>query len=247
MRTLRLTPYRVVEAQHRIATRKLVDTVDEQLLLEQLLEAVKPPEPTRGRQHYLLFTPFRYPPLRQGSRFGTRHDPGIWYGSETIDTALAEVAYYRFVFLDGTRADLGPGAIETPLTAFTVRLSTRKGFDLVATPFAAHRSLIASPTSYSDTQALGQAMRDAGVEAFRYPSARDPRPRRGSGGRGGVNVGVFTPPAFGTAKPRNLETWHCTATRHRVELSKQDYFTRRDVVFLRDMFLVSGALPAPAL
>lgn len=233
---LRLTPYRVVEAQHRIATRKLVDTLEEQRLLEELVETAKPPDPTRGRRHYLLFTPFRYPPLRHGSRFGTREERGIWYGAETLRSAFAEVAYYRLVFLEGTRANLD--GIETPLTAFSARLSTARGVDLVAAPFAAHRPGIASPVRYDETQALGRAMRDAGVEAFRYPSARDPE--------GGVNVGVFTPTAFGAAKPRGLETWHCTATRHQVEFVKRDYFARLDLVFRREAFLVDGVLPAPA-
>ena len=82
IRALRLSPWRVVEAQHQVSTRKLVDSADEQILLEELIERVKPADRTGGRWHYLLATPFRYPPLRHGSRFGGRHEPGIWYGSE---------------------------------------------------------------------------------------------------------------------------------------------------------------------
>ena len=36
LRELRLSPWRVVEAQHRISTRKLVDSADEQEVLEDL-------------------------------------------------------------------------------------------------------------------------------------------------------------------------------------------------------------------
>src|SRR5690606_3863871 len=97
----------------------------------------KPPIPADGRLHYLLATPFRYPPLRHGSRFGTRHERGIWYGSESRRTAFAEVAYYRLLFLEGTRAELGP--VTTQLTAFTARASTERGVDLLAPPFDAHR------------------------------------------------------------------------------------------------------------
>src|SRR5207245_1032206 len=96
-----------VEAQHQVSTRKLVDTLEEQALLEELIDRAKPPDSTRGRLHYLLSTPFRYPPLRHGSRFATRQERSLWYGSETRRTAFAEVAYYRLVFLEGTRADLG--------------------------------------------------------------------------------------------------------------------------------------------
>ena len=107
IRALRLMPWRAVEGQHEVSTRKLVANAQEQALLEELIDRAKPPDLTRGRLHYLLATPFRYPPLRWGSRFGTRQEQGIWYGSETRDAMFAEVAYYRFVFLEGTRADLG--------------------------------------------------------------------------------------------------------------------------------------------
>src|SRR6185503_12477104 len=170
LRTLRLSPWRVVEAQHQVSTRKLVDSAEEQVLLEEMIDRVKPPDVTKGRLHYLLATPFRYPPLLHGSRFGGRHEPGIWYGSETLRTAFAEVAYYRFVFLEGTRADLG--VVATQLTSFTARAKTARGVDLTVAPFDAHHAVIASPAKYDATQALGAEMRDAGVELFRYPSAR---------------------------------------------------------------------------
>jgi hypothetical protein len=82
-------------------------------------------------------------------------------------------------------------------------------------------------------------MRGDGVEAFRYPSARDPA--------GGVNVGVFTPAVFGSARPRHLETWHCTATRDRIEVVRRDFVETVALTFARTDFLVGGRLPAPAL
>jgi hypothetical protein len=236
IRSLRLVAWRVVEAQHQVSTRKLVDSVDEQAVLEDLIDRAKPPDVTRGRLHYLLATPFRYPPLRHGSRFGTRYERGIWYGSEAPRTAFADVAYYRFVFLEGTRAALGE--VTTQLTAFTVPAKSERGVDLVAAPFDAHRAAIGSPGSYAATQALGGAMRAAGVELFRYPSARD---------AAGVNVGIFSPAAFGAAKPRGFETWQCAATRQRVEMVKRGYFERAVFVFERGAFLADGELPAPAL
>ena len=236
LRALRIAPWRVVEGQHQVSTRKLVDSVEEQELLEELIDRVKPPDPTGGRPHYLLFTPFRYPPLRHGSRFGARHERGIWYGSETRATALAEVVYYRLLFLEGTRAALAP--VLTALTAFTVRARSARGVNLVAAPFDAHHRAIASPTSYTSSQALGTAMRTAGVELFRYPSARDPN---------GVNVGAFVPSVFGAAKPQKFETWHCTATTDRVEYARSDFLGREVLVHMREAFLVGGELPAPAL
>lgn len=49
--------WRGVEAQHRVATMKLADSLQEQ----ELLEDSKPPLPPEARGcHHLLFTPFRY-------------------------------------------------------------------------------------------------------------------------------------------------------------------------------------------
>lgn len=237
LRPLRLAPWRVVEAQHQLSTRKLVDSAEEQELLEELIEKVKPPNRTGGRLHYLLFTPFRYPPLQHGSRFGTRRERGIWYGSLDQRAAFAEVAYYRLLFLEGTAADLG--TVETALTALTASLRTARGIDLVAAPFATHRRAIASPSSYASSHALGTAMRAAGVEAFKYPSARDDA--------GGVNVAVFSPLVFGQANPRSFETWYCFASRDRVELAPSGYFKRDTHAFPRAQFLVNGALPSPAV
>src|SRR5688500_11759272 len=198
-------------------SRTLVSTVAEQQLPETLLDRVKLAS-VASRQHFLLTTPFRYPPLRHGSRFGTRRERGIWYGSETRETAFSEVAYYRMVFLEATRADID--SITTELSAFRASANSRRGVDLASGPFKKHRAAIASPTSYAETQALGAAMRASGVELLRYPSARDP---------GGINVAAFTPTVFGKAKPRSFETWSCTASREAVE------FVRR---LERDAFVV---------
>jgi hypothetical protein len=237
LRPTTLEPWRVVESQHQVSTRKLVDSAEEQEVLEQLIETAKPPDRTPRRLHYLLFTPFRYPPLRYGSRFGTRDEPGIWYGSETQRTVFAEVAYYRLVFLEGTSADLG--LLQTELTAFRAVVRTDRGIDLTAPPFAAHEAVLASRTTYVETQALGRDMRAASVEVCRYRSARD--------AQDGVNVGVFSPAAFGRRAPRGMESWHCVATRQRVELVRRDYFNRSPHGFPREEFLVAGQLPAPAI
>ncbi|MCR4341539.1 MAG: hypothetical protein NUW01_16800 [Gemmatimonadaceae bacterium] len=63
---------------------------------------------------------------------------------------------------------------------------------------------------------------------------------------GGVNVGVFAPSAFGTAKPRAFETWYCFASRERVEVVPGGYFKRDQFLFPREQFLVQGAVPSPA-
>jgi hypothetical protein len=236
IRPLDALAWRVVEAQHLLSTRKLVDSAEEQILLEQLLERAKPTMRAPAKLHYLLATPFRYPPLRHGSRFGTRFEAGIWYGSDSLQTAFAEVAYYRLLFLEASKADLG--TLTTQHTAFTARVRTARGLDLSGPAFAKARPQIASGSSYTATQALGADMRAAGVEVARYPSARD--------ATGGVNVAVLSPRAFRGSKPRDLQTWHCVAHAQRVEVTKRDYFGSDRFAFERRQFLVMGVLPRPA-
>lgn len=231
IRSLRLDPWRAVESQEHVPTRKLVDSRAEQELLEELIDRVKPPAPA-STLHFLLTTPFRYRPLPHGSRFGKRFEGGIWYGSELRETTFAEVAYYRLLFLAGTTADISP--VMRQLTLFRVTARSDHGIDLTAAPFDAHRPAIASPVSYDETQALGAAMRSAGVELLRFPSARAP---------GGVNVAAFTPAVFGRSKPRDREAWSCFASHEAVDFFGDD----ESFSFPRAQFLVDGRLPAPAL
>ena len=231
--------WRSVEGQHRISTRKLVDSDAEQQLLEELIDRSKPPlaeTPGLRRLHYLLATSFRYPPLRHGSRFATRTERGVWYGSTSLRTVFAEVAYYRLVFLEGTTAGLEPLLLE--LTAFNATIRARRGCDLTRLPFASRAAEIASKTSYLHSQRLGRDMRSAGVQAFLYASARD--------ARGGTNIGVFDPASFVSARPKKLENWLCVAKRTEVEISRKDFFRRESHRFERADFEVKGKLPATA-
>ncbi|MGC6473126.1 MAG: hypothetical protein ACON5P_00610 [Candidatus Puniceispirillaceae bacterium] len=58
------TLYRLLESQSQIATMDYVGNIEEQAVLESLLEDNKPAlSDATGRLHYLLKTPFRYPPL----------------------------------------------------------------------------------------------------------------------------------------------------------------------------------------
>lgn len=236
---LSVTAWRVVEDQSLISTRKLVDSNAEQTRLEELLETVKPPVPS-GQEfhglHYLLMTPFRYPPWRHGSRFRTARDPGVWYGSLDVDTALAEKAYYRLRFLDDTAASLNS---EITLTAFSVPLYTSFGADLTSPPFSAFRSLISAADTYVHSQPLARDLRDGEVAIARYHSARDPRGRD--------NVAVLHPGGFAARSVRDdtRETWHCYATRTQVEYRSRQFIGSRSLHFDRRIFEVDGVLPRP--
>lgn len=238
--------WRVVEAQHVVSTRKLVDSAAEQEILEELIERAKPPVPTDpgfAGLHYLLSTPFRYPPLRYGSRFGTRAERGIWYGARGLPTALAEAAYYRLVFLAGTEAELEP--IRVDLTAFRAGLATERGAELVgrgARAWGTTEVEVSSPVSYTASQRTGAAMRAAGVEAFRFRSARDPA--------GGDNFGVLDPAAFARRSPEAYQTWYCVAAPEAVEMSRRPparpVHRLESHRFPRELFEIDGVLPAPA-
>jgi hypothetical protein len=237
LRLFRAAPWRVVEAQHVSSTRKLVESVAEQDELERIIESTKPPLPADCEHlHYLLFTPFRYsPPLRNGSRFGTKQQRGIWYGSDQRETALAEVAYYRLLFLSGSTAELLP--LTLPLSVFQAHIATEAGIDLTEAPFSEYSSQLSSPTSYDDAQRCGLEMCAAGVIAFRFDSARAP---------GGTNLGIFHPSAFSKPDPDTPESWTCTVTQTQIEYRPVNLPHRQTLVFSRDQFEVDGELPSPA-
>jgi hypothetical protein len=228
---------RLVESQEEIATSRLVGSLERQAVLEALLETTKPRlrAGTEGL-HYLLSAPFRYPPLRHGSRFGTRTEPGILYGSLAVPTVLAEAAYYRLVFWHGM-ASPPPAPLVTQHTLFSARYRTEHGVQLQRPPCNAHRRALAHPAEYAATQAIGAAMRSLGVEAFEYPSARDPA--------GGVNVALFCPEALSSTKPIGLEPWLCETSGDSVRFLGRG--GKGLHAFAADTFFVDGQLPQPAV
>ena len=122
--------YRIVESQAVAATTTLVDDLEEQALLEELLDDIKPPYRAGSRErHYLISTPFRYPPLKYGSRFGDRTMPSFFYASEEQQTVLAECAYYRFAFLTAMEQPYGK-AIHSEHTIFCVCVDSTQAVDL---------------------------------------------------------------------------------------------------------------------
>ncbi len=225
---------RVVESQQHVATMQLVDTCEEQDLLEQLLEQSKPAvAPAAAGLHYLLMTPFRYPPLRHGSRFGGVHQRGIFYGALNLETALAECAYYRLVFLAGL-AQPFPAPITTYHTAFACRLETPRGLDLQQPALVDWQPVLRSPCDYRFSQRVGELMREAGVEAFLFGSARCE----------GINAGVMEPAAL-VAGPLAPAGWACRTSVDEVRFVSTT--GAGTVSFPRAQFLLHGALPAPAV
>lgn len=189
VQALKIQGWRIVEDQIRSSSRSLVDTREEHEILEKLLEKSKPygDEAAFKGLHYLLFTPFRYPPLEWGSRFGSRFERNLFYASFELDTAIAEKAFHRFNLLRASEGNVGERSIL--YTAFKVNFNIKYGIDLSKPPFLEYREQISSPISYLESQSLGKAMRDDGVEACISHSARDKE--------NGKNINVFSPKALG--------------------------------------------------
>lgn len=226
-KSLNLEPWRMVESQHISSSRDLVESSEEHDLLEGLLENSKPR--IANNKHYLIYTPFRYPPLKYGSRFGNTYEQSLWYGSINLLTALAEVAFYRLKFFADTSADLE--YIEIPMTAFKAYIQTENGIDLTTPHFKKYQDRISNKTSYADSQKLGAEMRDANIEAFIFTSARDKT--------FGKNVAAFTPDVF---KMKNnqyitgMQNWRCIANQNIIEFTRDEILCRKHHEFFKEEF-----------
>jgi RES domain len=191
--------WRLVEAQHRVATLKLVSSLDEQAVLEDILEETKPKVPAECRHlDYLLATPFRYGPYPRGSRFRRAgRTPGVWYGAEAVATAVAEMVFYRFLFFAEAPDVIWPDAA-AEYTAIASRLEGRR-LDLTVPPLDRDADHWRHPTDYSACQALADAAREANAQMIRYHSVRA---RDGS-----CNVAVLQCAAFADPAPVDRRTW----------------------------------------
>lgn len=225
--------FRIVESQEKVATNELVDTLEEQALLEEMLNATKPAIPEAAQDlSYLLFTPFRYPPLHYGSRFGRRFEPSLFYGSRSLETALAETAYYRLHFWFDMAQPPPIGKIKTQHTAFSAEIKTDNGLKLQDAPFAKYAAQLTSKSSYHATQPLGSMMREHNIEAFEYISARDKDE--------GLNVGIFSPGAFKSKKATSTMNIFCSTQAEGVEYLDDDGHV---YLYRYEAFLERGEFP----
>ena len=192
--------WRVVEAQHRISTNRLADSLADQARLEALAEVAKPDLPKAAQGlHYLLAAPFRYG-HGVATRFRRANErPGIFYASETEATAIAETAYWRLRFY--TRSPgFAPPSATSEHTSFTVKLASGRALDLTQAPFASHLAEWIDPSDYTACQDLAASARLAQIAVIRSVSARDAERR--------CNAIVLDPSALAARKPTIRRTWH---------------------------------------
>lgn len=227
---------RLIETQEIAATTNLVDDLDEQFLLEQMLDEVKPRyRAGTEHMHYLLKTPFRYPPLKYGSRFGTRALPSLFYGGENLHGTLGEVAYYRFVFLQHMQTPYAD-AIRSQHMSFSVEVSTQECADLTLASFKPIKDKLTSVNNYDYCQQAGHWLVDKqGVHLIRYHSARI---------QGAVNVAIAQPSVIISTEPEQCQNWLCLTHPDKVSFTSTGKTT--PITFYRDDFLFEGNLPIPA-
>lgn len=194
---------RIVERQEDSATTRITEDLVEQQMLEEMLEDNKPGT-LNSSISYLLGTPFRYPPLDYGSRFGTRHDRWIFYGSLDTETCLRECGYYRFKLLFDMAVP-PPNPVNCEHTMFSVQLTAGRCVDLFAPAYSPIRKDLVSVESYETTHRVGQKARAANAQMLVFQSAR------GSG----KNVAVFEDSVF-TSEPLNQRLWMSQVRADRV-------------------------------
>jgi len=228
--------WRAVEAQHVASTMSLVDTLDEQRVLEHLLDEGKPGLPeAAARLDYLLATPFRYRPPPGGSRFRGDNDPGVFYAADAIRTACAELGYWRWRHLmDATGIEAMP---DKPQTVFRAKVAA-SAIDLRGAPFVADRARWTDPDDYRACQALARVARESGVQAIRYESVRDPEH--------GACCAVLHPDAFTSRAHADPQTWWLSVRRDRVVWRRSGTSLGESFEFLASGWARPHATPAPA-
>jgi hypothetical protein len=202
--------FRMVETQHMAATMRLVDSADEQTLLEQMLDESKPPLPPVAQGlHYLLAAPFRYFP-RTGSRFRAIGSSGVWYGADDPFAACAEMAYWRQRFLLDS-AGLVMHSLYADLSMYQAEV-TGVAIDLLASPWSRAQAAWQHPQDYSETQRLGDLVRArGGIDWIRYGLVR---------ASGHVGAAVFNPQSLRMVTPDGrFEQWHCHVRSDQVTMS----------------------------
>nr|WP_315188672.1 RES family NAD+ phosphorylase [uncultured Albidiferax sp.] len=188
--------WRAVDGLEGLTALRLVDTLAELQVLEQILAASLPPLPT-GTAHLepWLTSPFRHTVLHP-SRFRPAQTTGIWYGADSPEAACAEVGYWRWRFLtdsDGLRGSHLVG----PLTLFHAVVSGLC-LNLESPPWHDHAAVWSDPRDTRACLALADLAQAQSVQWIRYPSARSPD---------GFCAAVFDPQALSVVAPHAQETW----------------------------------------
>lgn len=223
--------WRLVETQSKNSTMKLVDTLDEQNLLEQLLEDTKPPIPEECAElHYLLFTPFRYDPGKPTAVSRFRYEgqkEGVFYSAFEVDTAVAEMTFYRMLFFsESPETKLPDNACQ--FTAFTVPIKTSRALDLTNSPLSDDVDLWTDRINYDPCLKLAANAPMADIDCIISQSVRDP-------GKG-KNASILRCRVFAATSPDRTkdQTWNIFLKPGRAEAIRE--FPGKTIEFLSSVF-----------
>ncbi len=213
------TVFRIVETDQTIGTIKISKSLDDQNRLEELIDETKPVN-TNFPVHYLISTPFRYPPLKWGSRFGTILMNSYFYASHSYKTCLIECAYYRFKFLNDLVIPF-----EEPLNnnylLFTVKTNTASGLDLTVPNFKKIFNKITDPDDYTFTHKIGKwAVVENDFNMIKFPSARH---------KEGINFAVADIKCIKSKKPKIISRIACISTNTNVVFEVDDELINIDL------------------
>lgn len=233
--SMNVKAFRCVESQERSATLQLVgNNIEAHDILEGIIEASKPTLPNNcAGLHYLFTTPFRYPPLRWGSRFGSRLEPSLMYAGLDLDVTLGECAFYRFVFLSHMETP-PPNPVITYHTSFWFRVKGDLFLKLDSAPMNQFADLWTHKSDFSECQSLGSSARALSYEGIVYESARLSTKR---------NLALYTPSVITSEDPNEMKFWTCHTSEKQCSFLGDN---NRRFSFSRDNFLVCGELPLTA-
>lgn len=190
--------WRAVEAQHRVATMRLADSLEDQLLLEQMLDQSKPPRAPGSSNDYLIYSPFRYT-SKYPSRFRPNNELGAWHGADTPQTVAAEIAHWRWRFVIDSDITM-ENRVE--FTFFQAKF-TGIELNLTQSPWSKLKAIWTHPSDYSKCHQLANELRTnfPDVQSIRYESVRDPN-------QGFCQV-VFDENALQRPNKNLQQTWVC--------------------------------------
>jgi hypothetical protein len=145
----------------------------------------------------------------------------VYYAAEQVETAAAELAFYRVLFfLESPETDVPKNPFE--LTAFNAVLDSSACLDVTAQFDATEVARLSDPVRYDPCHDLCDRVRDRDGEVIRFPSVRQ---------SGGVNLAVLSCATFQTTTPSHREGWWFTLRPDRVFAAKRFGGARFEFLF----------------
>lgn len=225
--------YRFSRANKYGSLSRLTDSEDQKKILKRKLfpEEFNSNDNFNDLENFLL-EPFKLPPLKYGSRFGSENEKGIFYASCDIITALYESVYYLFVFIKDSNMPLKPYFVT--YNSFSVGLKTSNNLDLTVSEWKNLKYKISDPSSWQYSQDIGKKAREADFDSISYYSSRKDS---------GVNIAVLKDGVFLNKKPQDFIYWEGYINNDYITFQSSPSQVR---VFKKSDFMIEGNFPLPS-